>query len=200
MNMKPGSYIAFVDHAFLSSGSLPEVARAVRTFLDRDDSKSVAVFDATTSAPIDLDLRGSPSEVGRKAGVLEAELRRTLGHGTGRCRKPGPGRPKLGVVGREVTLLPRHWDWLRAQPGGASVTLRKLVEAARKEGQGAELIRRDQDRTYGFMQALAGDLPGFEEATRALYAWKLDRFKALVEPWPTDLRNHLLTLIRLDSN
>ncbi len=93
--------------------------------------------------------------------------------------KPGPGRPKLGVVGREVTLLPRHWDWLSAQPGGASVTLRKLVEAARKQGQGEQKIRQTQDVAYRFMYAIAGDLPGFEEAARALYAWDLGRLEEI---------------------
>ena len=109
--------------------------------------------------------------------------------------RTGPGRPKLGVVGREVTLLPRHWDWLAAQPGGASVTLRKLVEAARKERQGPQAIRRAQDAAYRFMHALAGDLPGFEEATRALYAWDVERMRGLIERWPPDVRDHVLTLV-----
>lgn len=144
---------------------------------------------------MDLDLRGTPDEVAEKAAFLADGL-----SGSPNLRdepsKPGPGRPKLGVVGREVTLLPRHWDWLSVQPGGASVTLRKLVEAARKQGQGEQKIRQTQDVAYRFMHATAGDLPGFEEAARALYAWDLGRLESLMGGWPPDIRNHVMGIVR----
>ncbi len=73
----------------------------------------------------------------------------------------GRGRPKLGVVAREVTLLPRHWDWLNAQPGGASVALRKLVEQARRANGDADRARAAREAAYHFMSAMAGDLPAF---------------------------------------
>jgi hypothetical protein len=102
----------------------------------------------------------------------------------------GPGRPKLGVVAREVTLLPRHWDWLNSQPGGASVTLRKLVEQARRASEGRDRVRQSQDAANRFMSAIAGDLPGFEEATRALFAANTGRFDECVASWPADVRDH----------
>jgi hypothetical protein len=100
------------------------------------------------------------------------------------------GRPKLGVTAREVTLLPRHWEWLAAQPGGASVTLRKLVEEARRAGAGDDLRRQAQERAYRFMTVMAGDRPGFEEATRALFAGDGARFAQCVAVWPQDIRTH----------
>ena len=102
----------------------------------------------------------------------------------------GPGRPKLGVVAREITLLPRHWDWLNAQPGGASVALRKLVEEARRANGGKDRVRQSQEAAYRFMSVMAGNRPGFEEATRALFAGHRDRFDQLVAPWPKDVRHH----------
>jgi len=191
-------YIAFAGHTRVASGTLWDVARMVRAYHDAGEITSVTVLDASTSAPVDLDLRGTPEEVKEKAVSMAAAIAGTS-RGSADPSKPGPGRPKLGVVGREVTLLPRHWDWLRAQPGGASVTLRKLVEAARKEGQGAEAIRKIQDRTYGFMHTIAGDLPGFEEASRALYAWDLKRLEELIRGWPQDVRDHTIGLGRLES-
>ena len=102
----------------------------------------------------------------------------------------GPGRPRLGVVAREVTLLPRHWDWLNDQPGGASAALRRLVDQARKANAGRDRIRRAQEATYRFMSAMAGDEPGFEEATRALFAGRPAVFDALTDAWPPDVRDH----------
>ena len=194
MGDSPDSYVAFVGHSRVASGALADVAREVRTRLDDDPASSIAVFNAITSAPMDLDLRGTPEEVAEKAAFLAAGF-------PGRAfvvagpSKTGPGRPKLGVVGREVTLLPRHWDWLSVQPGGASVTLRKLVETARKQGQGEQKIRHTQDTAHRFMYAIAGDLPGFEEAARALYAWDLSRLEELIGGWPPDIRDHVMAIV-----
>ena len=102
----------------------------------------------------------------------------------------------MGVVAREVTLLPRHWDWLNAQPGGASVALRKLVEHARRVNGSRDRVRRSQEAAYRFMSAMAGNLPGFEEATRALFAANQERFEALIGGWPVDIRANLMRLAR----
>lgn len=109
-------------------------------------------------------------------------------------KKSGPGRPKLGVIAREVTLLPRHWDWLATQPGGASVTLRKLVEEAKTKNQKKDQVRLAQEAAHRFMTAMAGDLPGYEEALRAFYAKKYDAFSKLTEDWPRDLRDYIQKL------
>ena len=106
----------------------------------------------------------------------------------------GPGRPKLGVVPREVTLLPRHWDWLGSQPGGASVSLRKLVEKALRASAEPDRLREATESAYRFMHALAGNEAGFEEASRALFAGELARLQAEVANWPPEVRSHLLDL------
>lgn len=160
----------------IASGPLAEVAAAFKRAVERGGD--VFLFDDATGRAFDIDTRGTNEEV-------VARLRH---HEEAR----GPGRPKLGVVAREVTLMPRHWEWLAAQPGGASVTLRKLVEEARR-GRTAR-TRAARDAAYHFMSAMAGDRAGFEEAARALYADDRGRFEALIKPWPKDVREHALRL------
>ncbi len=165
---------AFAGHRLLARGSAAEVVAAVRTATDAGET--VLTFDAATGRVVDLDLRGDLAAVlARLTPAPEAEKR-------------GPGRPKLGVTAREVTLLPRHWDWLSAQPGGASVALRKLVEAALREAEGPDRARRAKEATYRFMTAIAGDLPGYEDATRMLFAGDWTAFDAAVEGWPEGVR------------
>jgi hypothetical protein len=104
----------------------------------------------------------------------------------------GRGRPKLGVTAREVTLLPRHWDWLATQPGGASVALRRLVETARRSD--AARARAAQEAAYRFINAVAGNQPGHEEALRALFGNDLDGFAQRIAAWPADVRGYALKL------
>lgn len=174
--------ISFAGDECIAQGTLVEVARLTREWMDEGGAHGVLVFDATTSKPIDIDWRGTAAQV---------VARISSGHA---AAPRGRGRPKLGVVGKEVTLLPRHWEWLDAQPGGASVTLRKLVEEARRDSSGRVQIRDARDAAYRFMLAMAGDEPGFEEATRALYAGRDTEFMALVEVWPPDIRDHAVAL------
>jgi hypothetical protein len=110
----------------------------------------------------------------------------------------GRGRPKLGVVAREVTLLPRHWEWLNAQSGGASVALRKLVDEARRANGGRDRRRAARDAAYHFMSAMAGNLKNFEEASRALFADDRRKFTGLVAAWPADIRDHVVKLAYAD--
>lgn len=173
---------AFDGPSRLASGPLQAVALAVKTRLEADAAASVLVFDDETGRVVDLDTRGTDDQLLARLAPAKAEGAR------------GRGRPKLGVVPREVTLLPRHWDWLNAQPGGASVTLRKLVETARRTGSAEESGRRAQERAYRFMSALAGDAPGYEEALRALYAADEPAFLARTQAWPPDVRDHARTL------
>jgi hypothetical protein len=180
---EPPRCTAFEGTRRIASGKVLEVALKVKAVLDRGEQGPVLIFDDRTSELVELDLRGTADDVRNrlapapKASPVPAVPR-------------GPGRPKLGVVAREVTLLPRHWDWLNGQPGGASVALRKLVEEARKANEGKDRVRKGQESAYRFLSAMAGNFPGFEEATRALFAGDRSRFDALVESWPADVRDH----------
>ncbi|MFG1420090.1 DUF2239 family protein [Roseixanthobacter liquoris] len=177
-----GPFIAFAGPRRLAEGSASEVAAAVKRLQLEDETQEVLTFDLETAHPVDFDLRGTPEEVAARYAARPAPAEGEPAR--------GPGRPKLGVVAREVTLLPRHWEWLADQPGGASVALRKLVEAARRD-QGAPARRRAaQDAGYRFMSALAGNLSQFEEALRAFYAGDAAGFAALTAEWPEDIRAH----------
>jgi hypothetical protein len=189
MDINAQSCSAFSGSRLLCSGTLAQVALKAKEALDRDPWARVLIFDDRTSEPIEVDFRGSQQDVLRRvtAGKAPAELVPPV-HAEGVPRRPG--RPKLGVVAREVTLLPRHWEWLAAQPGGASVTLRRLVEQARKQGADKQERRRAQEAAYRFISAMAGNEPGFEEATRALFADRQKEFQKITEPWPRDIRQH----------
>jgi uncharacterized protein len=187
--------IAFDGSTRVAVGSVPEVVARVKEIFDRGDRPAVQIFDYTTSEPIDVDLSGTADDVLRR---LEARrrMRATSIDGTSATalRRSGPGRPKLGVIAREVTLLPRHWEWLATQRGGASATLRRLVDDARRGSTGRDRSRRAQESTYRFIVAVGGDYPGFEEATRALFAQDGARFARLIDAWPPDVRAHALEL------
>ncbi|MFM0335048.1 DUF2239 family protein [Paraburkholderia fungorum] len=195
MTTFPATCTAFEGHRRIASGVLPDVALAVREVIARGEQAPVLIFDDATSRPVEFDLRGTPEEivarlVSSEAGEPSAASVDSIEDDSPR----GRGRPKLGVVAREVTLLPRHWDWLNGQSGGASVALRKLVDAARQAGEDKDRKRLAQEAVYRFMTALAGNLPGYEEATRALYADDRPRFDAIVAAWPYDVRDHTLRI------
>jgi uncharacterized protein len=154
------SYSAFSGFDHIASGSLAETYAACRHI------PGALIFDCATGRVMDIDPRFPPGEEG-----------------------PRPGRPKLGVTAREVTLLPRHWDWLATQPGGASVVLRKLVEEASRNPKAQQRARRDA--VYRFATAIVGNAPGYEEAMRALYAGQTEEFAAHIEAWPVHVRRAL---------
>lgn len=187
-------FTAFEGQRRIASGPLADVALAVKRAGTRTTAP-IAIYSDATGRPIDLDLRGSDDEIA-------ARLRRTLpvatteASGASKPAEPrGRGRPKLGVVAREVTLLPRHWEWLSAQPGGASVALRKLVDEARRANSDRDRSRAARDAAYHFMSAMAGDLANFEEAARALFANDRRRLAALIAGWPDDIRDHIVKLV-----
>ena len=179
------TWTAFADFRLVASGSIPTVAAAIKEMLERDDVTAVLVFDDETCRQVELDLRGSPADVVRR--IREAN---DVGTAAATPVPRSPGRPKLGVVSREVTLLPRHWEWLNRQPGGASVALRKLVDERRRSSGGRDRVRHAQEIAYRFMTAIAGNLAHYEEATRALFAADRARFDAQIESWPADIRVH----------
>jgi hypothetical protein len=182
---------AFEGVRRIASGDLKKVALKTKAVIDRGERAPVLIFDDITSELTEVDFRGTAEDVLRRLTVARENGAPTELPSEPRSEAPrGPGRPKLGVVAREVTLLPRHWDWLNCQPGGASVALRKLVEEARRVRATDDRIRQAQEAAYRFMSAMAGNEPGFEEATRALFAGRQDRFDELVRAWPIDIRDH----------
>lgn len=171
---------AFAGDTIIARGTPREVAPAVKAATEAGEA--VLVFDDADARLVEFDLRGD----------LEVVLARLT---PPPVAPKGPGRPKLGVTAREVTLLPRHWDWLSAQPGGASVALRKLVEGALREAEGPDRARRAKEAAYRFMTAMAGDRPGYEDAVRALFAGDAAGLEAAVAAWPEGVREMVLRMV-----
>jgi hypothetical protein len=186
MTASSPAYIAFHGDRCIATGDLAALARIAKPLLDQGDA-GLLVFDAATSQRIDFDSRGSLDEMlARLQPPPDAAPEPTAPAEPPR----GPGRPKLGVVAREVTLLPRHWEWLAQQRGGASVALRRLVDDARRVSQDSDRTRLAQESAYRFLAAMAGDFPQFEAVTRALFAGDSDRFMQGTAQWPADVRDH----------
>lgn len=175
------SYSAFAGIHRIATGSLREVLPVLKERFDRNDREMVLVFELETGRQVDFDLRGSLQE------VLEREAP---------TQPRGPGRPRLGVTSREVSLLPRHWEWLEQQPSGSSAALRRLVEAAIKTQPGKEQARRIRAAVSRFLATMAGDRPGYEEAMRALFAGDAARFESLAQRWPKDIREYAVEQVR----
>jgi hypothetical protein len=183
---------AFEGARCIASGELAQVALETKKVIDRGERAPVLIFDDVTGEQIEVDFRGTPGDVLKR--LPQKSTDGAPVDAPGKEAPRGPGRPRLGVVAREVTLLPRHWEWLNGQPGGASVAIRKLVEEARRTNQGRDRVRRSQEAAYRFMSAMAGNLPGFEEASRALFAGDPERLEELTRAWPEDIRRHLARL------
>jgi hypothetical protein len=183
----PTTYTAFLEGRCLAAGPLHEVAVAVLRAQKAQPQAHALVFSNASGQSADLDLRGSEEAVAARYTVAAPTQ-----------QPKGRGRPKLGVVAREVTLLPEHWGWLSAQPGGASVALRKLVHEARRSGGARDRTRHARERAYHAMSTLAGDLAGFEEASRALFAGDHERLVAQMAAWPEDVRAYVLQLAEPD--
>ncbi len=169
-------FTAFLGTSRIASGDLAAVLSGVKPYFDQDPGASLQIFEDPTGRQVDFDLRGSMEEVVARAVPAPPRV--------------GPGRPKLGVVAREISLLPRHWEWLERQPSGASAAIRKLVDEKRALSEGADRARIAMEATNRFLSAMAGNLPGYEEATRALFAKDRERFAAQVQEWPADIREY----------
>jgi Uncharacterized protein conserved in bacteria len=178
------AYTAFANTKKIASGDIVDVATKVKKALLTDKKINVLIFDDVTSQQIEIDMRGTLENVTKRLESLQAP---TEG-------EKKPGRPKLGVISKEVTLLPEHWEWLGIQPGGASVTLRRLIEEAKKKTSSKDRIRQSQDATYKFMTVMAGDFSNYEEALRALYNSDAKKFETMISDWPKDVREHSLKL------
>jgi hypothetical protein len=191
MNPNPSrSCTAFLGSRQIANGDLRLVALKAWEAAHSDQSAPLLIFDDAFGELIEIDFRGTAEDLSDRLSKTEMPAASIADATNSEEPKRGPGRPKLGVVPREVTLLPRHWDWLGTQPGGASVALRKLVEQARKSNQGADRLRHAQEAAYRFMSAMAGNEAGFEEAARALFAGNRELFSKHMESWPIDVGNH----------
>ncbi|MBS1186085.1 MAG: hypothetical protein H6R04_103 [Burkholderiaceae bacterium] len=190
--VKAMRWVAFADTECVASGAPREVVTQLKAFIDANPERSVLVMDDETSRPVELDLRGDLAQ------ALARLPAAALEDGAPKSAAPParqPGRPKLGVVAREITLLPRHWEWLASQSGGASVALRKLVEAAMRASPETDRRRAMQESAYRFMTAVAGNQPDFDEALRALFAPDIKRLAELVSYWPLDVQAQLFRLV-----
>lgn len=176
------TYTAFSGQELVAFGPLKTVLPQVKARFDENTGAPLLIFEDETGGQVDFDLRGTVEEVLKR--VLPPEP------------QPRPGRPKLGVVSREISLLPRHWSWLEKQPNGASAALRRLVDEARSRDIEKQRANITRDAASRFLSVMAGNLPGYEEALRALYAGKRDDFDILIRDWPADIQNHALRITR----
>lgn len=177
---RPRTYVAFAGDKLVAEGDLRAVIARVKERAERGRAEGILLFDDDTGRQLEVSLEGTVEEV----------IARTM-------PEPAPagrGRPKLGVTSREVTLLPRHWEWLERQPHGISATLRRLVDEARKREPDEEAKRHAREAAHRFMTTMAGDRPGYEEALRALYAKDRDGFEKRIKRWPADVREHTAKL------
>lgn len=177
------SFTAFAGDRLIVSGELKVTLLATKRRMDKGAHAPILIFDDSTGKQVDFDFRGTPEEV----------LARLSSHPL--FAPAGPGRPKLGVTCREISLLPRHWEWLEKQPQGISAALRRLVDEAKQNEPDKERAKISRDIAGKFMWSMAGNLPDFEEASRALYAMDWDLFDKLIGRWPKDIRTHLRKLI-----
>lgn len=171
------TYTAFSGTRRIASGDLRATLLQAKAAFDAGPAESLLIFEDQTGQQVDFDFTGTPDEVVERAAPSRA--------------RAGPGRPKLGVVSREVSLLPRHWEWLEQQPQGSSAAIRRLVDEARKREPGKERARRAIEAAAKFMWVMAGNLPNFEEASRALYTKDWPRLEQLIGGWPEDIRAHV---------
>jgi uncharacterized protein len=187
------TFTAFAGPRRIDHGGLPAVAESVKRALDAGETAEILIFDDSNAHTVEIDFRGSLDDV--RDSVARAFIAMAVASGVAREEpRRGPGRPKLGVVAREVTLLPRHWFWLARQPGGASVALRRLVEEASRDRDGRERRRLAQEAAYRFMSSLAGDRAHYEEAVRALFTGSARSFAEIAAQWPKDVADYAIQL------
>ncbi len=182
------TYTAFEENKLIFRGALEDIVVKIKRRIGKIENSSILVFSDSTGKSMDFNFQGTEKDVLKRLEIFTSE--------EGPIGNFGPGRPKLGVISREISLLPRHWEWLATQSGGASSTLRKLVDEAKKKEVGTFTVKQAQERVYKFMSVMAGDLKGYEEALRALYKKDEKKFLAQTEEWPRDVRNHSIELAK----
>lgn len=178
------TYTAFEEFKIVSQGTLDDVAISVKHRLKEQGSSNILIFSDSTGRQIDLDLSGTDKQVLDRLKVFTTSSVQT---------QSGAGRPKLGVLPREISLLPSHWEWLLNQEGGSSAVIRNLIDEKMK----TQLIHKNkiaQERTYKFLSAHAGNLPSFEDAVRFLYRKDKKKFMDQISGWPKDVLKYTLSL------
>lgn len=180
------TYTAFMGTNFFGQGLLSEIILKIKKHIGSSDNTNILIFSDLTGKAIDFNFQGTTSDVQKRLDIFVSEGTTQL--------STGPGRPKLGVISREISLLPQHWEWLATQPGGSSAVIRKLIDEARKKSEGSLSIKQIQERVHRFTTAMAGDLQGYEEALRALYRKDEDQFLIHMGSWPQDIRDHVINL------
>ena len=187
------SILAFRGQTLLSAGPVADVARQLQFLIAKEEAHNFLLFNAATGQQIDIELDADIAYIEQRYST-QYQIADATGIAEG-LRKTR-GRPKLGVIGREVTLLPRHWEWLDRQRGGASAALRRLIDGERKSKVSEDRTKQAQDSTNRFIYAMAGNLAGFEEAVRSLYAGDKAGFLHQIRSWPTDIRQCAITFAR----
>jgi hypothetical protein len=180
------TYTAFENSQLLAQGSLSEVVLKTKKRIGKSDNSSVLIFSDSTGKTMDFNFQGSERDVLKRLELYTSP--------ESKSDQSGPGRPKLGVISREVSLLPRHWEWLATQSGGASAVIRGLIEEAIKKSSSNPSIKQVQERAYRIMSVLAGDLAGYEESLRSLYKRDKKAFLLHTQSWPRDVRAHLIEI------
>lgn len=165
------TFTTFCGDKRIASGDLQAMLPEVRAWVETNGDTGLLYFDDATGKQTDFNLNDAIP-----------------------APRVGPGRPKLGVVSREISLLPRHWEWLEKQPNGASAAMRRLVDEARNAP--GERDQRAREAAGRFMTAMAGNYPNYEEATRALYAGNIEGMESLIQEWPEDVRYYTKRLAR----
>ena len=184
------TYTVFDGPKLILQGSLSDVIVRVKKRMGKIENSSFLICNDSNGQTLDFNFQGSEKDVLKR---LETFVSPQPAISKNK-ETVGPGRPKLGVVAREVSLLPRHWEWLALQEGGASVTIRKLVDEAKKKFAEGSSVKQAQERVYKFMSVMAGDLEGYEEALRALYKKDAKKFALEIQAWPEDIKKHTVDL------
>ncbi len=185
------TYTAFEGAKIVSRGLLISVVSNVKRKLTNNANCNVFIFSDLTGKLMDFNFQGTEKEVLKRLEVFIEDPKSKESNSTS-----GPGRPKLGVISREISLLPRHWEWLATQSGGASATLRKLIEEEMKKTNSSHSVKFAEERTYKFMTVIGGDFKGYEEAIRALYKKNKENFLANIKEWSPDIRSYVIELVQ----
>ncbi len=197
MDQNTTFFTVFLDQKMLIRGNLSaSVLAAAKAKMD-DNHSRVVIYNDSSGKPIDVELQGSTEDIIKNIEGNPA-LHQYMIHPEKQAKKPKKrGRPKLGVTSKEISLLPRHWQWLARQKGSPSATLRRLIDESRKANMGRELVEQSRDAVHAFMWDMCGNFVNFEEATRYLFRNDFVTFYEKISTWPNDIKEHVRRLVEI---